>query len=214
MAIISSNNLGRIRKKSGPNVFRKWRNLDVMGVYTSSVRNPRTNAQQLQRTKFSAMSALAAAFSVATRIGFKNVTNGTKVPPRDHFMKVNFGEVTASTPGTATIDYTGLLIAAGSLPEVQFGTPTFTNPLEVAVPINDSASILPGTPDDLVYIFVYSPEAGAGILAAPKVRSDAEITADVPDYWVGQHVHVYGFGISPDGSLTSKSHYLGTGTIS
>lgn len=214
MAIISSNNLGRIRKKSGPNVFRKWRNLDVMGVYTSSVRNPRTTAQQLQRTKFRAMSSLSADFAVATRIGFKGVTNGTKVPPRDYFIKVNFDQVSASTPGTATIDYTELVIAAGSLPGVNFGTPAFTNPLEVTVPINSSASGYPATEDDLVYAYVYSPEASEGILASPKVRSDAEVTIDVPDYWVGQHVHVYGFVISPDGSLTSASRYLGTGTIS
>lgn len=212
MAIISSNNLGRIRKKSGPNVFRKWRNLDVMGVYTSSVRNPRTTKQQLQRTKFSTMSRLAAAFAVATRLGFRNVTNGTKVPPRDHFMKVNFDYVSASAPGTATVDYDELKIAAGSLPMVQFGSASFSNPLEVAVPINDSA-IEPATADDFVYIYVYSPEAGAGILSSPKVRSDAEITADVPDFWVGQTVHVYGFAVSPDGSLTSKSSYLGQGTI-
>lgn len=214
MAIISSNNLGRIRKKSGPNVFRKWRNLDVMGVYTASVRNPRTNAQQLQRTKFREMSALAAAFAGVTRIGFKNVTNGTKVPPRDHFIKVNFGEVSASTPGTATIDYSGLAIAAGSLPGINFGTPAFSNPLEVSVPINSSSMGAPATEDDLVYAFVYSPEAGEGILASPKLRSDAEVTIDVPDYWVGQTVHVWGFVTSPDNSLTSKSYYLGTGTIS
>lgn len=184
-----------------------------MGVYTSSVRNPRTIAQQLQRTKFRAMSSLAAAFSVVTRIGFKNVTNGTKVPPRDHFIKVNFQEVSASTPGTATIDFTGLAIASGSLPGINFGTPSFANPLEVAVPINSSASGAPATEDDLVYAYVYSPEAGEGILSAPKVRSDAEVTIDVPDYWVGQTVHVWGFATSPDNSFTSKSSYLGSGTI-
>lgn len=219
MAIISSNNLGRLKKKSGPNIFRKWRNLQVMGVYTSEVSNPRTQRQVLNRIRLSGASAVARGFASPAMVGFEIVCAGTKVPQRCMFIKKNIGHVTPDISGSVTVDYEDLVLSEGALPEIQFADATFENPLQVDVPINDSASVLGTHRDDKVFVFVYSPEAKAGILSDTGVRVDEEVSVHVPAYWNGHRVHVWGFGKGADANelnpkVLSNSRYLGSGTIS
>lgn len=213
MAKISWGILDGFIGKVGTVVGSFWKGKPVMRAYKRQIRNANTEAQQLVRTRFGAINSLAGAFLSAIRLGFYEVARRQRTTEGNVFVQLNWDYVHASVPGTATVDYDELQIAKGNLPEIQFGNATFTTPLQVTVPINDSASIVGTDADDLAYIYVYSPEASAGILASPKVRSDAEITADVPDYWVGQRVHVYGFGVGVEGNL-SNSRYLGSGTIS
>lgn len=219
MAIITANNLGRLKKKSGPNVFRKWRNLQVMAVYNSEVKNPNTDAQKLVRSVFVALTKLASAFSSAVVLGFENVCKGTKTPQRCFFVKKNWAAVTGSSSTSATVDFSELVVSQGGLPEIQFGTPDYSNPLQVNVPINDSASVVGTHRDDKAFVFVYSEDADAGILVDTASRIDEDVTINVPAYWVGHKVHVYGFGKgSDDNALNageySDSRYLGYGTIS
>lgn len=219
MAILSANNLGRLKKKSGPNVFRKWRNLQVMGVYNSEVRNPNTDAQKVVRIAFAAAARLAAAYSSAIMLGFENVCKGTSTPQRGYFVKINWSRFHGDASGSATIDYEDLEVSKGSLPQILYGNATFANPLEVDVPITDNSSAIGANANDTAYVFVYSPEANAGILAANKTREDPSVAINVPASWNGHRVHVYGFAKGADqNSLKageySDSLYLGSGTIS
>lgn len=219
MAIITANNLGRLKKKSGPNVFRKWRNVQVMGVYNSEVHNPNTDAQKVVRIAFSTAARIAKAFSSAIMLGFESVCKGTKVPQRSYFVKENWSHFHGDPTGSATVDYEDLVISKGDLPEIQFGNATFNNPLEVDIPINDNASVIGSHANDTAFVFVYSPEAGVGILSSSKKRSDPSVAINVPTYWNGHRVHVYGFGKGADANTInagdySDSRYLGSGTIS
>ena len=219
MAIITANNLGRLKKKSGPNVFRKWRNLQVMAVYNSEVRNPNTDNQKVVRYAFATAARIAAAFSSAIMFGFENVCKGTKTPQRGYFVKTNWNCFHGDASGSVTVDYEDFVISQGGLPQIQFGLATFTNPLEVDVPITDNASAVGADADDIAYVFVYSPEAGAGILVDSKKRTDPSVAVNVPANWNGHRVHVYGFGKGSDSNALkagqySDSLYLGSGTIS
>lgn len=219
MAIITANNLGRLKKKSGPNVFRKWRNLQVMGVYNSEVRNPNTDGQKVVRSAFAAAARLAAQYSAAIMLGFENVCKGTKTPQRGYFVKLNWVYFHGDASGSVTIDYEDLVVSKGDLPQIQFGNATFENPLQVDVPINDSASVVGSHRDDIAYIFVYSPEANAGVLSDTGKRVDEDVTIHVPAYWNGHRVHVYGFAKGAEANTInpndfSDSRYLGSGTIS
>jgi hypothetical protein len=116
------------------------------------------------------------------------------------------------------VDYTEIKIAEGSLPEVLFGNASFAEPLQVAVPMSDTTGIEGADAHDKVYIFAYSPEAGAGVISDGRnTRADESISVNVPAYWNGHRVHVWGFtignGIDNKGVI-SNSRYLGSGTIS
>lgn len=216
MAIYNAGYLSPIRKKLGNAVGRKWRNLDVLSVYQPNVRNPKTNAQELVRTRFGVASGIAMNMANALALGFGVITKGTKVPPRSYFIKVNWNHIHASSPGSATVDYDELIIAKGSLVAFQFGTPSFATPLAVSVAISDNSSAEGASTNDIAYIMVYDPESGEGILSEGKKRNEGQIAVEVPDYWNGHRVHVYGFGVgavdvNPDKVATSR--YLGSGTI-
>lgn len=217
MAIYFAGYLSPFRNKLGNAVGRKWRTLDVLSVYNGRPRNPRSTAQQINRTKFAGAASLACSFNAAIKIGLKPICDGTPIPERSMFIKKNWDAIQCDTPGAATVDYTELVIAEGGLPEAQFGAASFADPLAVEVPMNDSSDGNQALETDKVRIFVYSPEAGAGMLSTEKVRDDDSIAVNVPAYWNGHRVHVWGFcygaANTANAGKVSMSRYLGAGTI-
>ena len=203
--------------KVGTVVGSFWKGKPVMRGYKRQIRDAHSEAQLLVRTRFSAINSLSSTFLSAIRLGFAGVARSRGTTEGNVFVRTNWDHVHAATPGSATVDYDELEIARGHLPEVQFGSPSFEDPLEVTVPLADSAAVIGSDADDDAYLFVYDPEAGQGLLSEPKKRTDEEIVLLVPDYWNGHRVHVYGFAIGggPDnlGDI-SNSRYLGSGTIS
>ena len=203
--------------KVGTVVGSFWKGKPVMRAYKRQIHDAQSEAQQLVRTRFGAINGLSSAFLSAIRLGFATVARSRRTTEGNVFVRTNWDHVHAATPGSATVDYDELEIARGHLPEVQFGSPSFEDPLEVTVPLADSAAVIGSDANDDAYLFVYDPEAGQGLLSEPKKRTDEEIVLLVPDYWNGHRVHVYGFAIGggPDnlGDI-SNSRYLGSGTIS
>ena len=205
--------------KVGTVVGSFWKGKAVMRAYKRQVRDRNSEAQQIARIRFAAIGRLSGAFLPAIRVGFQAVARRQQMTEGDIFVRENWGHVHGDISGGATVDYEDFVVAQGHLPEVQFGNATFENPLQVDVPINDSASVIGSHRDDIVYVFVYSPEACAGILSDTGVRVDEEVSIHVPAYWNGHRVHVWGFAKGADANdlnpgVLSNSRYLGSGTIS
>ena len=202
--------------KVGTVVGSFWKGLPVMRAYKRAVANPQTNAQQLIRARFATIGTLSSAFYAAIKVGFKAKARAKKMTEGDIFVQLNWDYVTATTPSTVTVDYPELTIAQGHLPEAQFGTASFALPLQVEVPMDDTSELIGASALDTVYLFVYSPEAGAGVIDGGH-RSDESIKVVVPAYWNGHRVHVWGFAVgggSDNAGVISNSRYIGAGTIS
>ena len=218
MAIYNAGYLSPIRKKLGNAVGRKWRTLDVLAVYQPFVSNPNTSAQQMVRGRFAMAAKLAMAFARALELGFAGICKGTKVPQRSMFIKKNWDKITATSPSSITADYTEMVVAQGALPEVLFGSASFTEPLQVAVSMTDTTGIEGADSHDKVYLLVYSPEAGAAVFSDGRnTRADESASVNVPAYWNGHRVHVWGFAVgagTDNMGVISNSRYLGSGTIS
>lgn len=204
--------------KVGTVVGSFWKGLPVMRAYKRTMHDANTNAQQLIRSRFAAITSLASCFLYAVRMGFKQVARSRKITETDYFVKKNWECVHCDTPGACTVDYTELVIAQGNLPEVLFGNASFAEPLQVAVPMTDTSDVIGADAHDKVYLFVYSPEAAAGVISDGRnTRADESASLNVPAYWNGHRVHVWGFaiGAGPDNmGIISDSRYLGSGTIS
>lgn len=217
MAIYFAGYLSPIRNKLGNAVGRKWRTLDVLSVYNGRPRNPRTTAQQLNRTRFGAIASLARAFDTAVKIGFEPICSGTSIPERSMFIKKNWAAVTANTPGAAVVDYGTLVIAQGSMPVPAYGQASFSEPLKVIVSQTDTTGADDALATDIVRLFVYSPEAGAGSLGRSDLRSAASIECTVPPAWNGHRVYVwgmcYGAQNGANAGKVANSVYIGSGTI-
>lgn len=218
MAIYNAGYLSPIRKKLGNAVGRKWRTLDVLAVYQPFVSNPNTAAQQGVRTHFAQLAKFARYFAQAVEIGFLNICKGTKVPQRSMFIKKNWNAIEMEGPDISTINWEDIVVAEGALPKVSFGSPTFTEPLQVAVAMTSTAGVPGSDPADKVYLMVYSTEAKAAVLSDGRnTRANESISVNVPSAWNGHRVRVWGFavgaGIDNEG-IISDSSYLGDGTIS
>ena len=203
--------------KLGPAIGYLWKGRQVFRGHNPFVKDRNSEKQQLVRTRFKAVNSLMNSIGAAVNLGFGHLADTQRTLTRNLFLKANWDCVHADTPGAATVDYTELVIAMGHLPEAQFGAASFADPLSVEVPMTDSSEVIGADPRDKVYLFVYSPEAGAGMLGDVKVRADESIACTVPAYWNGHRVHVWGFavGAGPDNEgEISNSRYLGSGTIS
>ena len=212
--------LSDFRNKIGTVVGQRWRaGQYTTRAYVKDVRNPRTHAQQLQRAKFSTLGKLASAFQVVCEMGFRPLLSSKPTTAIGEFVSRNKGAVHANTVDSVTIDYADLVVAAGGLVNVRFGTPQFDTPLQVDVSFTDNmGSGVHTALTDLVYLYVYCPDAQCGILSDPVQRSEHSISANVPAYWNGMKVHVYGFTVGSDtnrkyNGRVSDSTYIGTGNI-
>lgn len=214
--------LGDQYGKVGPVVGRKFREENVYSAYQKNVFNPNTEKQQLQRARFKALSQLAHNFACGAIFGFRTAAKGTNLSPRNLFQKTNWSMIEATSPDSMRIDYTGMLVATGALSNVNFEAANFETPGKVKVTFTEFGSPCQRTAEDRVFVFVYCPDVGQGILSGEVKPNDGNVTIDVPSMWNGQRVHVYGFvrnqgpaveafGI-PAGEC-SDSQYVGQGTI-
>lgn len=209
--------LGGFRGKVGTVVGSFWKGKPVMRAYVYRPQSIGSNAQQLIRTRFGACGKFAALLTSVLNRGLKNYANSKKITPDNAFVKLNWSMVTASIPGTATIDYTGVQIAKGPLTGVTFDEPGFDNPLEVTVDWTPNTEAEDTDANDLVYIVLYSPDLNATLQAAGIKRSVGTAALTVPNSWNGQRVYIWGYtlgaGAKNEGKV-SNSAYIGSGNIS
>lgn len=202
--------------KVGTVVGSYWKGKPVMRAWKRTIADQNNEAQQLVRTRFAAIGQMAGAFVYAIRLGFKQYARSKQMTEGDVFVKLNWSCVSAEVPGIATITYGDIVCAKGNLPVPGFGTASFASPLSVEVPMTDTSEQIGADSHDQVYIFVYNPTKKAGVMGDIKVRADESIAAEVPAYWNGDTVHVWGFavgaGTENKGNI-SNSRYIGTGTI-
>lgn len=219
MAIYNAGYLSPIRKKLGNAVGRKWRTLDVLAVYQPFVSNPNTGAQQMVRARFGVAASLAMSFAAAVKLGFANICEGTKVPERSMFIKKNWNNIHADSPGSSiAVTYPDLVIAKGPLPEAVVGTPSCTDPLQIDATITDNTGAQGTSANDKVYMVAYSPEAQQSVMSDGRnTRAGETISLTVPATWNGHRVHVWAFTIGAGNNnmgVISNSRYLGSVTIS
>lgn len=209
--------MGKFYGKIGVVVGFTWKGLQVARAYISRVANPKTTAQQLVRTRFAAAGHLASMFLPAISVGLKNLAGSRKSTDVGEFVRLNWAKIQAATPGDYTIDYTGLVIAKGGLCGVDFGSPAFDDPLEVAIDITPNLDGYKANANDKVYIFVYCPDMESVLLPTPVSRSTNSVTIPVPNSWNGQKVYIWGFTLgnaTDNKGLCSNSTYIGSGNIS
>lgn len=217
MAIYNAGYLSPFKNKLGNAVGRKWRTLDVIAVYNGTPRNPNSEAQRRIRVRMKDLSQLAAKCSIFIKNGFTTVCEGTKVPPRAKFIKVNWPNIQATSPSSTEITFASLKFSEGGLPAPSCQTADFSNPLQVVVDMGDTSDMEGADSHDIVYMGVVNSDYNQYAAGESVTRSDEQITTHVPSNWNGCHCHVYVYAVG-DGpankGVTSETVYCGTGTIS
>lgn len=203
--------------KVGAVVARKWRTENVVSMYQPKVSNPQTKAQTIVRKRFAELSNLCGVMAKAINIGFYPDSLGNKAFPRAIFMRKNFGNVTADQQGEVEIDYSSILIADGSLPEVHFGMADFSTANTIRVTFTPNGDDPDASTTDKVYLVAFNYDEDRCIVSEPVARNAQSVSITAPVYWSGEKVHLYGFVVKA-GELNSmddvsKSNYIGSGNM-
>lgn len=225
MAIIKTGFLSPFKNKLGNGVGRRWRNLNIVAEYNGNPRNPRTTAQQKQRSVFRTLSSLARSFKSTLDDSLGGICEGTKTFPRAKFISLNKDAVHASNPDSVNVSYMDMIIARGGLTPAEFGAPQLDTPQTVEVSFGThafKAAYPNANPADLMCrLVIFCPDAKLAVFGDTKGDlSTASVI--VPQYWIGMKVHIFGYlrylgDDMPEYGLmkgvVSDSIYVGSGNI-
>lgn len=202
---------GKIGNMVGYSIYGK----QAFRAYNPVVANPKSADQQLQRAKIALLTKLLQVFKPAIKMGFKDEARARGCSAVNFFTHKNYPNVTGTAPDNTTIDPSKIEVAQGAIPNVVFGsTINVSTPNQVLVSVTDiNAGVAGASASDSIYVFVYCPDMGMGILSAAAGRTvGAALTVRVPESWSGLEVHVYGWVISGDEDTlgqSSNSEYIG-----
>ena len=205
--------------KLGPAVGARWKGRTVMRSYQKYVRNPRTEAQQLVRSRFRVLSKLASAFHSANLLGLRQSAVSAAMTEGNIFSRLNWDKVTAVSPDEVSVNFSALSLSDGTLPEATFGAVDFGegSHLHVEATLSGGADQPGASEQDQVYLFAYCPDRYQGVLGSPVPRTADKVSVNVPASWDGMEIQLYGFAIgAADGQNAGRSSataYCGSGEV-
>lgn len=212
--------IGNAKNKLGNMVLYTRGGVQYGRVYVPQPRNPRTHLQIMSRAKLRFMSQIASGYGCIARLGFSPVVTG-RYTAQNAFVKENMPLVLGEGPQDLTITYSDVVVAKGAVTAVSFGSPNFSNPNKVVVPIiSTNSDVCNAEEDDEIIVGLYSADLKQAVVtpAGTYKRGDSleSIEIDTPTRWQGEKVYVYGFVRRiKDGNIsTSNTSYIGMGTIS
>ena len=184
--------LGGFSGKLGPAVGYMWNGIWVMRSRPAMVRNPRTERQMERRMLFKQEVQLAARMRRGVNQGLTALARQAHMTAYNLFVSLNqhcFG----SDDGQLAVDWQGLTLSEGPVAPVVFGAPEVDEGNVLTVAFDRNSSARRARTFDRVYLYVYCPERGEGLLAAPVERADRRVRVALPDWFAGKALEIYGF---------------------
>ena len=208
MAKMDYGYLGGFRGKLGTAVGYQWNGKWCMRSRPRMVKNPRTEAQQANRTLFGEEVRLAAHMSWAINRTLTPMAREAGMTAYNLFVSLN-QQAFSLVDGRLEVDYPHLMLSMGPVAPVSFGTPTMTEDLCLSVDFEKNMQLPRAKAYDSVSLFVYCPSWGYGYLAAPVYRKSKRISMMLPSLCTGRELQVYGFVEDAQGNF-SETIYVGT----
>ncbi len=210
MATYKDGYMGVFSGRLGPAVAYTWRGRQCLRSHQPCPRNPRTKQQQSGRTVFGVASRLGADMIDATEIGLRGIAVERMSNVHNIFVSLNRHCIVMEY-GEPRVDYTSLRVAEGELPDVAWGPVQCSGAGEIGASYGSSRQE-GGSSDDYVYLYIYVPSTGFGLLSMPSARCGSHVDLAYPASWVGREAHCYGFVWNHD-LCCSTSAYLGHVTL-
>jgi hypothetical protein len=207
MGTIKKGILGGFSGKVGTVVGASWKGIAYMRSLPQKVRNPRTEPQRMQRSKFALSLALLQPMTAFLRTGWKLYAH--KQSPFNAAMSYTIANAITGTYPDYDIDPSKVLVSRGALAPAA-GTaiaPASGNLVFQWDCVN-------GNTTDKALIAVLNLAKGEAITNTAGAERAAETqTVVMPADWIGDEVQAYLGFISDDGKEVANSVYMGAVTL-
>ena len=211
MGTIKKGILGGFSGKVGTVVGASWRGIAYMRSLPQKVRNPRTDLQRSQRTKFALALNFLKPMNALLRTGWKLYAH--RQSPINAAMSYTLANAISGTYPDYEIDPSKVLISRGTLTPAANATATISSGAIVFEWDDNSGSSTAKQTDKALLAVVNPAKIEAVFNAAGAERTEGTQTIALPNDWAGATVEAYMGFVSEDGKEVANSVYLGNFVI-
>ncbi|MDR2920618.1 MAG: DUF6266 family protein [Tannerella sp.] len=208
MAKVYPFSIGVFSGTLGDVVYATWKGIPYIRSKPAFVVNPRTEAQQSQRAKFTLAIRFLKSFADFIRMGYKKYA--IKKTAFNAAMSYTLGNAIVGNYPDYRIDYSRVLVSRGALTSavnVQAGIEGGA----VRISWNDNSTLgFAKSTDNALAIVINPDKVEAVYKTAGAPRGSGMETLDIPTGWTGDQVEVYLGFISDNGKEVSNSVYAGS----
>ncbi len=208
MGTIKQGILGGFSGKVGTVVGGSWKGISYMRSLPQNVKNPRTERQMNQRTKFALTLSVLKPMTALLRTGWKLFAH--KQTPFNAAMSYTLANAITGAYPDYEIDSSKVLVSRGALTSATNASAKPENG-NIVFSWDDNSGVNSAKQTDKTLIAVLNPTKGEAITdTAGAERSQGTQTLALPADWTGDDLHTYLGFISEDGKEIANSVYLGT----
>ncbi|WP_129593634.1 DUF6266 family protein [Seramator thermalis] len=207
MGTIKQGILGGFSGKVGTVVGASWKGISYMRSLPQKVKNPRTDGQMSQRTKFALTLGVLKPMTALLRTGWKLFAN--KQTPFNAAMSYTLANAITGAYPDYEIDPAKVLVSRGALTTAANASVKSENG-NIIFSWDDNSGVNSAKQTDKALIAVLNPAKGEAITdTAGAERSEGTQTLALPADWADDELHTYLGFISEDGKEIASSVYLG-----
>ena len=211
MGTIKKGVLGGFSGKVGSVVGASWKGIDYIRSLPASVKNPRTEGQVTQRTKFTEALEFLRPIIAYLNVGFKPYAS--KQSPYNAAMSYNVSNAVTGTFPDFEMDYPNALVSKGSLLGAEDASATAAAG-SISFAWTDNSEVSNALATDKAMPLAFNISKGQAVFKTNGAERSTEAdTLTIPANWSGDDVEVYLGFVSNDGLLVASSAYLGQKTI-
>lgn len=213
MAIIKQGILGGFIGKVGTVIGSTWKGRSVIRAVAQHVHNPRTAAQQAVRARMSLVSRFVSAVNTFVSEGFRNQADSEAITSGNVATRVNLAQAVTGSGTNVDLDYTRVLLSAGSLLNVESPAVTVAaSGHSVNVSWTNNAGADSDVLDsDHVLFCLYNPARQASTYdLVSATRDDEAAVLAYPSVWAGDTLYLFASTRSADKSRISNSVLVGS----
>ena len=208
MGTIKKGILGGFSGKVGTVVGSSWKGISYMRSLPQKVRNPRTEPQKSQRSKFALSLGLLQPMTALLRTGWKLYAH--RQSPFNAAMSYTINNVIIGSYPDYEIAASKLLVSRGALTPAASGVAAIESG-NLVFYWNDNSGVKSAKATDKALIAVLNIAKGEAITDnAGAVRATGLQTVALPAEWSGDSAEAYLGFISEDGREVANSVYLGS----
>lgn len=198
---------GNYTGKVGNVIARKSNGRTVLAIYQPIVKNPKTEEQTKQRTKFGLFSKFASHIGTFISVGFAE--SGVNTTAYNRFIKMNFKNGIGGQFPNFELLYNKIKVSNGNL-LMPYNPSALIDGQTVNVSWTNNGGEGNAKTTDKAMILVYNSAKGTAVSKlSGNNRETRQDEVTLPASWGGDSVDIWMAMISADGELHSESAYLG-----